>query len=171
VIGDDIETPLTRALRLPLVPSVAGFDPRFQFVHEDDVIRAILFALDHSLPGAYNVAGDGLLPWSEVAAICGKRTWPLPPIGAGLMASPLKLLGVDLPEEYMSLLKYGRGVDNRRLTRAGFTYEHTSAQAVRDFVEATRLRDVVGSGSEYRYERDVEQFFRHSPSIVRGRPD
>jgi UDP-glucose 4-epimerase len=29
--------------------------------------------LEHDLPGIYNVAGDGLLPWSEVAALCGKR--------------------------------------------------------------------------------------------------
>ncbi len=132
VIGDDIETPLTRALRLPAVPSLMGFDPRFQFVHEDDVIRAMLFALRHELPGVYNVAGDGLLPWSEVAAICGKRTIPLLPVGTSFMTTPLRLLGVDLPEEYMNLLRYGRGVDNSRLKLAGFEYEYTSAEAVRE---------------------------------------
>ncbi len=78
---------LTRALRLPAVPSLFGFDPRFQFVHEDDVVRAMIFALANRLPGVYNVAGDGLLPWSEVAAICGKRTAPLPPIGTGLFTT------------------------------------------------------------------------------------
>jgi hypothetical protein len=24
------------------------------------------------------------------------------------------------------------------------------------------------AGNEYRYEQDVEQFFRHSPAVVRG---
>jgi UDP-glucose 4-epimerase len=168
VIGPDIETPLTRALQLPFVPSILGFDSRFQFVHEDDVVRAMLFALRHSLPGVYNVAGDGLLPWSEVAKICGKRTMPLPPVGNSLMSGPLRRLGIDLPEEYISLLKYGRGVDNRRLKDAGFRYEYTSAQAVEAFIEATRLRDVVGDRQDYRYERDVEQFFRHSPAVVRS---
>ena len=57
----------SKALELPVVPSLFGFDPRFQFVHEDDVVRSILFVLDRDLPGIYNVAGDGLLPWSEVA--------------------------------------------------------------------------------------------------------
>ncbi|MEZ5182686.1 MAG: NAD-dependent epimerase/dehydratase family protein [Acidimicrobiales bacterium] len=33
VIGPDISTPLMNALQLPLVPKVAGFDPRFQLVH------------------------------------------------------------------------------------------------------------------------------------------
>jgi len=170
VIGDDIETPLTRALRLPVVPSILGYDARFQFVHEDDVVRAIIFALGNELSGVYNVAGDGLLPWSEVAAICNKRTVPVLPVGASLWTRPLKLFGVDLPEEYQALLRFGRGVDNRKLKARGFDYGFTSAEAVRDFVETTRLRDVVGNSTNYRYERDVEQFFRHSPAVVRIRP-
>ena len=169
VIGADIETPLTRALQLPLVPSLAGFDPRFQFVHESDVIRSILFVLERNLPGVYNVAGDGLLPWSEVAKLCGKRTVALPPIGTQFLTAPLARLGlVDLPEEYLQLLRYGRGVDNRRLKQYGFRYEYTSAQAVEAFIEAVRLRRTVGSDRPtYTYERDVEQFFRHSPAVVR----
>ncbi|MCO5317115.1 MAG: NAD-dependent epimerase/dehydratase family protein [Microthrixaceae bacterium] len=170
VIGDEIQTPLTRALRLPAVPSLFGFDPRFQFVHEDDVVRAMIFALANRLPGVYNVAGDGLLPWSEVAAICGKRTAPLPPIGTGLFTTPLRFAGIDLPEEYLNLLRYGRGVDNQRLKDAGFEYAFTSAQAVRAFVEHSRLHDILGDAESYRYERDVEQFFRHSPAVVDNRP-
>ena len=169
VIGSEIVTPLTRALELPFVPSMFGFDPRFQFVHEDDVIRSILFMLDHNLSGVYNVAGDGLIPWTEVASLCGKNTFPLPPYVTDGMLWPLRRLGlVDLPEEYQNLLRFGRGVDNRKLKQAGFEYEYTSAEAVRAFIEAVRLRRTVGEGEPtYRYERDVEQFFRHSPAVVR----
>lgn len=169
VIGQEIVTPLTRALELPVVPSLFGFDPRFQFVHEDDVIRAILFVLENNLAGVYNVAGDGLLPWSEVAAICGKRTIPMSPIATGAFLWPWKRLGlIDLPDEYLSLLRYGRGADNSRLKRAGFHYDYTSVQAVQAFIEAIRLRRTVGANQPtYRYENDVEQFFRHSPAVVR----
>ena len=168
VLGPDIVTPISRALELPAVPSLFGYDPRFQFVHEEDVIRSILFVLERRLPGIYNVAGDGLLPWSEVAKICGKRTFPLPPLGSSVITLPPKRLGVELPEELLSLLRYGRGIDNRRLKQAGFEYDYTSAGAVEAFVEALRLRSTVGSTEpEYRYERDVEQFFRHSPAVVR----
>ena len=169
VLGEDIDTPITRALSLPLVPSIFGFDPRLQFVHEDDVIRALMFVLDHDIDGTVNVAGDGLLPWSEVAALCAKRLAPLPPIGRGLAAALLGRVGIDLPPEMVDLLTYGRGVDNRRLKEAGFTYGYTSAGAVRAFAEASRLRSTVGDRPAYRYERDVEQFFRHSPAIVRDR--
>jgi UDP-glucose 4-epimerase len=172
VLGPDIVTPISKALELPLVPSLLGYDPRFQFVHEDDVIRSILFVLDQRLPGIYNVAGDGLLPWTEVAKICGKRTFPIIPYGQGLVTQPLKLLsGVDLPAEVLALLRYGRGIDNRRLKQAGFQYQYTSAGAVKAFVEALRLRTTVGAVEPtYTYERDVEQFFRHSPAVVRD-PD
>ena len=36
------------------------------------------------------------------------------------------------------------------------------------FVEAVRLRRTVGDQAPaYHYERDVENFFRHSPAVVR----
>jgi UDP-glucose 4-epimerase len=169
VLGADIITPISRALSLPVVPSIFGYDPRLQFVHEDDVIRAILFVLEHHLPGIYNVAGDGLLPWTEVARIAGKRTVPMPPLATGMATWPLRRLGlVEMPDELIALLKYGRGIDNRRLKRAGFRYHYTSAGAIKAFVESLRLREAVGqSEPAYRYERDVEAFFRHSPAVVR----
>jgi UDP-glucose 4-epimerase len=169
VLGPELETPLSRALQLPLVPSVAGFDPRFQFVEEDDVIRSIIFVLDHEVQGIFNVAGDGLLPWSEVAAICGKRLAPLPPYGTPLVTGPLRRLGViDLPPENLNLLRFGRGVDNRRLKRAGFRFDYTSAGTVELFWQAVRLRRTVGDHEpSFVYQRDVESFFRHSPAVVR----
>src|SRR5262249_35683413 len=44
-------------LRGPRVPSVLGFDPLFQFIHERDVARAIALTLDKKLRGVFNVAG------------------------------------------------------------------------------------------------------------------
>lgn len=171
VLGSDIVTPISQLLEQPLVPAIFGFDPRLQFVHETDVIRAMQFVLAQEVPGIYNVAGDGLLPWSEVAAICAKRTVPLLPFGTSLATIPLKVLGgADFNPETIDLLKYGRGIDNRRLISAGFRYDYTSAGTVAAFAEALRLRRTVGDHQPgYRYETDVEQFFRHSPAVVRER--
>jgi UDP-glucose 4-epimerase len=170
VLGTDIVTPLTRALDLPLVPSIFGFDPLLQFVEEDDVIRSIEFAMRSEVPGIYNVAGDGRLPWSEVAAICNKRLMPLPPVLTGYAAAPFGLLRIcDLPPETLDLLRYGRGIDNRRLKHAGFEYRYGSAGAVESFARAQRLRRTVGERRiAYTYEPDVEAFFRHSPAVVRA---
>jgi UDP-glucose 4-epimerase len=168
VLGEDLVTPFSRALTLPLTPTVGGFDPQLQFVEQNDVVRAIEFAVTRRLEGVYNVAGDGRLPWSEIRAITGHPPLLLSPVATGVPAAALGRLGVvKLPREDLDLLRYGRGVDNRKLKAAGFTYRHTTAGAVRNFVETQRLRRVVGETvPTYRYQGDVEAFFRHSPAIV-----
>ncbi len=171
VLGEDLQTPLTRALCLPAAPEILGFDPRLQFVHEDDVVGAMIFSAVEDVPGVFNVAGDDTLPWSEVCAIVGKRRVPLPPVMSGLALGALRRLKLlDLPPEVLDLLRYGRGVDNRRFKEAGFRYRYTSSGALEAFAEHLRLRGTVGSaGPAYRYQRDLEDFFRHSPAVVRDR--
>jgi UDP-glucose 4-epimerase len=170
VLGTDIITPISYNLRRRLLPSIAGFDPLVQFVEEDDVVRALEFATAHRVPGVFNVAGEGKLPWSEVASIGGAHLLPLPPVKPRLFAAPLERVGaVRFPPEMEGLVRFGRGVDSSRLRNEGFEYRYTSAGTVTSFARANNLRRATGSTApEYRYERDVEQFFRHSPSVVRG---
>jgi UDP-glucose 4-epimerase len=169
VLGQDLVTLFSRVLSLPFTPSIAGFDPQMQFVEENDVVRAIEFAVTRELEGAYNVAGDGRLPWSEIRAIAGRPPLLISPFATEVTAAALGRLGVvKLPPEVLDLLRFGRGVDNRRLKEAGFDYRFTTSRAVRHFVESQRLRRVVGETEpHYRYQGDVEAFFRHSPSIAR----
>jgi UDP-glucose 4-epimerase len=169
VLGDDLVTAFSRALSLPLTPTIAGFDPQFQFVEQEDVIRAIEFAVSRGLEGVYNVAGDGRLPWSEIRAIAGKLPLLLSPIATRMATAPLSRTRlVALPPEILDLLRFGRGVDNRKLKNAGFDYRYTTAGAVKHFVEAQRLRRAVGETQPtYSYEGDVEAFFRHSPAVVK----
>jgi UDP-glucose 4-epimerase len=117
----------------------------------------------------YNVAGAGKLPWSEVASISGAFLLPLPPIRPRAFAAPLSRVGaVQFPPEMEGLIRYGRGVDTSRLIERGFEYRYTSAGAVVSFAQANNLRRATGSGEPlYRYEQDVEQFFRHSPAVIR----
>src|SRR5881392_3610261 len=58
VLGPDVDTAFTRMFLLPAVPMVLGFDPRLQFVHEDDVVHALEHATIHSAPGVFNLAAD-----------------------------------------------------------------------------------------------------------------
>jgi UDP-glucose 4-epimerase len=165
VLGTHLTTPISRNLSRPVCPSIFGFDPMLQFVEQDDVVRALLHVTRGSIPGLYNVAGDGRLPWSEVASICGTRLVPLSPF-TPLKIRPLSRL-FDLPRELEDLLRYGRGVDTRRLAATGFEYQATSAGAVQSFIKALRLRRSAGNKpGSYTYEHDVEQFFRHSPSVT-----
>ena len=168
VLGPDLETPLSRALRLPVAPEVFGFDPRLQFTHQDDVLGALCHVALHDVSGTFNVAGDGFITWSDVCALVGRRRVALPPWGTGAAAGVLRRLGiVDLPPELLSLLRFGRGVDNERLKRAGYRYRYTSAGAVEDFARTLRLEATVGRNRPaYHYDAGVEEFFRRSPAVV-----
>lgn len=170
VLGTDIVTPVSENLRRRLLPCVAGFDPLVQFVEEDDVVRALEYVTKNRIPGVYNVAGAGKLPWSEVASISGAYLLPLPPFRPRVFAAPLRQIGlVQFPPEMEGVMRYGRGVDTSRLIESGFRYRYTSAGAVESFARANNLRRSTGAeGPAYRYEQDVEQFFRHSPAVVRG---
>jgi UDP-glucose 4-epimerase len=171
VLGPDLETPLSRALRLPVAPEVFGFDPRLQFTHQDDVLGALCHVGLNDVPGTYNVAGDGFVTWSDVCRLVGRRRVALPPWATGTAAGVLRRLGVvDLPPELLELLRFGRGVDNERLKRAGYRYRYTSAGAVEDFARTLRLEGTVGRHRPtYRYDADVEEFFRRSPAVTRER--
>ena len=165
VLGTDIITPISYDLRRRLLPCIAGYDPLVQFIEEDDVVRALEYVTGNRLPGVYNVAGAGKLPWSEVASIGGAFLLPLPPFRPRAFVAPLQRIGrIQFPPEMEGLVRYGRGVDTTRLVEAGFEYRYTSAGAVESFARANNLRRATGSGEPaYRYEQDVEQFFPTLP--------
>jgi UDP-glucose 4-epimerase len=50
------------------VPMLMGWDPLFQFLHEDDVIAALLLAIEKRPRGVYNVCGPSPLPLSVLAS-------------------------------------------------------------------------------------------------------
>jgi UDP-glucose 4-epimerase len=173
VLGPDVETNFTRLFSLPLVPMVFGFDPRLQFVHEDDVVHALEHAAMNRIEGIYNVAADGVLALSEAISLLGKRPLPvLPPVGSPLLLAPLRRVGLSVPEELTSLFRFGRGVDNRLFKATGFDYGYTSRETVIGLGEHLRLQPVMrGREESYRYEREVEEFLRWSRHVRRDSPE
>ncbi len=167
VLGGEIGGSFMSLFGLPVVPGILGFDPRCQFVHQDDVPQAFAHAARKDLPGVYNVAADGVLALSEIASLLGKPLLPaLPPWGTVFTAMQLRRIGLRIPVEMVRQLRYGRGLDNRRLKATGFTYRYTTREAVLKVRAQQRLRPLLRSGEDaYRYEREVEEFLRWSPSV------
>jgi UDP-glucose 4-epimerase len=168
-LGPGLHTSHSRLLALPAVPGILGFDPRYQFVHEDDIVAALHHATLNELPGVYNVAPDGVLVLSEVASLLGKPYAPvLPPWGTRAATAAWGVAGVRFPDEVRRQLRYGRGLDNRRLKLSGFRFSLTTRETVQAFAAALRLAPLRESGeAPYRYEREVEEFLRWSPSVRR----
>jgi UDP-glucose 4-epimerase len=166
-LGPGLRTSMSRLFSLPAVPAILGFDPRLQFIHEDDLAGCLEHAVHHDLEGVYNGAADGVLVLSEVADLLGKPLFPaLPPWGTGLAAGALRRAGIKIAPEVLGLLRFGRGLDNRKLKATGYRYRYTTREAVIKLREHQRLAAIRGANPEaYRYERDLEEFLRRSPSV------
>jgi len=173
VLGPDVRTAHTRLFELPAIPMILGFDPRYQFVHEDDVVNALKHAAVFDVPGTFNVAGDGVLAFTEVCSLLGTPFLPiLPPWGTGAAAAGLRRLGIRIPPEMLNQLRFGRGLDNRRFKATGFAYRYTTRETVMKLGEHLRLKPILAGVREpYRYEREVEEFLRWSPYVRRGREE
>jgi UDP-glucose 4-epimerase len=166
-VGGELRASHLGLLNLPVVPAILGFDPRCQFIHEEDVLAVLAHAVRHDLPGKYNAAADGVLALSEVVSLLGKQLLPvLPPWGTVFAAMQLRRLGLRVPVEMLRDLRSGRGLDNRKLKATGYAYRYTTRETIQKLRAGQRLRPLLRSGGEsYRYERDVEEFLRRSPSV------
>ena len=66
VLGPTVDNPATRYFRRPLVPTLLGFDPLWQAVHEDDVRELLVRQLEEPVSGTFNVVSDDVLPLSSL---------------------------------------------------------------------------------------------------------
>jgi UDP-glucose 4-epimerase len=144
-LGPDVKTAFVDYLGLPVLPTVMGFDPRLQFVHIDDVVRAIRVAAGDTHPGTYNVAGSGSLTLSQIARRLGRPTVSIPKFATSSLGQLLKRAGVaDFTADQLSLLTYGRVLDTERMaSRLGLSLRYTTASALTAHREAAGIRPVI----------------------------
>jgi UDP-glucose 4-epimerase len=144
-IGPSIETPLTRYFSLPVVPTVFGFDPRVQFLHEDDGLEVLRRAVLEDHRGTFNVAGDGVMLLSQAIKRAGRTSFSVPSPAVSLVGSMFRRTGlVDFSPEQLRFLQFGRGVDTTRL-REDFRFEprYDTVAAFDDFVSGSGLRRLI----------------------------
>jgi UDP-glucose 4-epimerase len=147
-IGPDLEVPLVRYLKLPVVPTQLGFDPRLQLVHADDAVGALEAATRNPVRGAVNVAPSGAISLSRILRLARRPTVPVPyPLfGPALERLGRQLGAGPLYGDGVRLLRFGRGVDNRRLREdVGYVPKFDAEAAVRDFATKSTGRRVLPS--------------------------
>lgn len=144
-IGPSLETQITRYLSAPVVPTYLGYDPRLQFVHEDDALDALVAAIRRPVRGAVNVAGPGTIGLTRLVRMAGRPTLPVPPPLFASTAGALGRTGLPrLSPDFRNLLRYGRAVDTTRLTEeVGFTPRYSTPAAALDFVARHAPRGMV----------------------------
>ena len=143
LLGPSAESPLARYFALPVLPTVLGYDPRLQFVHEDDAVEALRIAAGEPRrgtinAGTFNVAGDGVLLLSQCARRLGRPELPLPLPALRWGRSALASVGVgDFSAEQLRLLTHGRVVRTSQMRETlGFEPRFTTAAALAAYAEA-----------------------------------
>lgn len=107
MLGPTVRNFATRFFERPVCPILLGHDPLLQFLHERDAVDAFLLALDGDATGIFNLAADGVLPYSTVLAMLGRVPLPLPlalarPLGQLLWATQL----FDVPPDFLDFLRF-----------------------------------------------------------------
>ncbi len=135
VIGPRVVSPVTSYFRLPVIPTVLGFDPRLQFLHESDLTRVLRHAVTAGVHGTFNIAGDDVLMLSQALRRLQRPGVPLPAFAFGGLGSALKSVRrADLSPELVTFLTYGRGVDTTRMrAELGFEPRYTTPEAFGEF--------------------------------------
>jgi len=140
-IGPGLDSPLSRYLSLPVVPTQLGFDPRLQLVHAEDATGALHTATMSPVRGAVNVAPSGSISLSRALRLIDRPQLPIPhPLFGPALARLGSRLGAgSLYGDAVRLLRYGRGVDNERLrTELGYVPRFDAVAAIRDVAAADR---------------------------------
>ena len=78
VVGPLIQNQISQLLRSQYCPVLLGYDPMMQFIHESDVAEALILALGSRRAGIYNVAAEGVIPWSHAVRAAGAIPVPVP---------------------------------------------------------------------------------------------
>jgi len=136
-IGPGLRTQITRYLARPLCPTYMGFDPRIQLVDIEDALEALVAAVRNPVRGAVNVAGPGTIGVARMIRVAGRRALPIASPLFGAVTSSGQRFGLDTQsEDFQRLLRYGRGVDIRRLVEeVGYAPKHSTARAVENWVQ------------------------------------
>jgi UDP-glucose 4-epimerase len=112
-------------LRLPTIPTLLGFDPMVQVIHESDVVRAIERALAPGKRGIYNVAGPEPAPLSHLVRMLGKPSIPVPyTLGKAVLKRLWSFRLTNFPAPELDHIRYVCMVDDRKARdELGYTPE------------------------------------------------
>ncbi len=143
MLGPTVRNFTTRYLSRRIVPTVLGFDPLVQFVHEVDAVRSFKACIDREYPGVFNIVGDGVLPLHTVLRIAGRLALPVPhfTLATAARLSWAAQIG-EAPAPFVDYLRYLCVADGAKASaEMGFRPAYSTREAVVEFAGAQMLRE------------------------------
>jgi UDP-glucose 4-epimerase len=134
IVGPHLNNAPSRYLRLDTIPTVLGFDPMIQLLHEDDMVGALEAALKPGVRGIFNLVGDGQAPLSRIIAARNRPVLPVPEFALrGFLDRSFKMGFTTYPPGELDHLKYSCLVDGARAEKdLGYKLKRSMRDTVED---------------------------------------
>jgi nucleoside-diphosphate-sugar epimerase len=131
LVGDGVDTLLTRHFEAPRLLAVRGCAPRWQFCHVDDLVSALELAAVGDVTGDFAVGCDGSLAQDEVEELSGLKSIELPARLTFGTAQRLHRLGVTPAQAgELRYMVYPWVVDCAALRAVGWRPSYDNASAL-----------------------------------------
>lgn len=157
ILGPRINTRMGSYLSLPVVPTVIGYQPRLQFLHEEDALAAMEHVTLRSKPGTFNISGDGVVTLTQAIRRIGHIELPVPSsLLAPITGVFQDLRSAKLRSSQTEYLTYGRVLDTTRMrAELGFAPKFSTIETIDDFIERGGAEPVIEPDTWRRLERRV----------------
>jgi UDP-glucose 4-epimerase len=158
IIGPTADTPMTRFLKELWTPTLMGFDPMMQIIHEDDVVNAMAHVIVNDAPGVFNVAAEGAMPLWKLMALAGKPPIPVLHLlvywGTQILGETGLRVTRYAPIE-LDYIRYTWVADLARMReQLGFAPHYTAVEALREFAGRQRMRRYLPESVTLAYDEE-----------------
>ena len=135
VLGHSVPSFITDYLARKAVPVIIDQDPSMQFVHENDVVGALVHAVKKGPDGPFNIVGEGAIPLSVALRSGRRRAAPVPELGSYPLHQALWDADVtQAPDVLHDLFRYVWVADGSKAhDELGFQAQLSTKEAVEDF--------------------------------------
>ena len=142
VLGPTASNWVTKAFFRRWLLGVLDYNPPLQFLYEDDLARVLTIIIELGLPGVFNVAGEGVVFYREMADLIRSKLVSLPPLLAYPLVQLTWKLGIqrESTSSGLDLVRYPMVLDTGNLHRAtGYRYWHTSLETLTAYANSWHL--------------------------------
>jgi nucleoside-diphosphate-sugar epimerase len=149
-LGDRLPDPVRSLMgTIPLLrPVIPDPGVPFQLVHEEDVARALVAAIDGGrVPGTYNLAGDGEITLTDLAHALGWYAMPIPELAIDLTARVVSRIPLmPARASWISALSVPVLMDTSKAKmNLGWDPEHDSFDTLAQTIQGAREKGLLAS--------------------------
>jgi UDP-glucose 4-epimerase len=139
VLGPSADNDISRIFLNPRPLGLCGYNSPFQFLHEDDLARILSIIIQRSVSGIFNVAGDGVAFYREIAEAIPTRLRCMPAVLAYPLIGCTWGLGLqrNLSPAHLDFLRCPILLSTGKLAQAtDYRLKYTSLESLISFVNS-----------------------------------